>query len=68
MRTSHPSILEVKTKYKGDAAKYVDNYFKKSFLTDQSRYECLYGQSFPESIKQGSLDTRRFWPLRYCMS
>jgi hypothetical protein len=32
------TILEVKTKYKGNAAKYVDNYFKKSFLTDQSRY------------------------------
>ena len=35
------TILEVKTKYKGDAAKYVDNYFKKSFLTDQSRYNAF---------------------------
>jgi Peptidase S46 len=35
------SILEVKTKYKGDAAKYVDNYFKKSFLTDQNRYNAF---------------------------
>jgi len=35
------SILEVKTKYKGDAAKYVDNYFKKSILTDQTRYNAF---------------------------
>ncbi|MEN8202506.1 MAG: S46 family peptidase [Bacteroidota bacterium] len=32
------NILEVKNKYKGDAAKYVDKYFKKSFLTDQDRF------------------------------
>jgi hypothetical protein len=35
------SILEAKAKYKGDAAKYVENYFKKSFLTDQSRYNAF---------------------------
>ena len=35
------SILEAKTKYKGDAVKYVDNYFKKSFLTDQARYNAF---------------------------
>jgi hypothetical protein len=35
------SILEVKTKYKGDAVKYVDNYFKKSILTDQTRYNAF---------------------------
>jgi hypothetical protein len=35
------SILEVKSKYKGDAAKYVDNYFKKSILTDQTRYNAF---------------------------
>jgi hypothetical protein len=35
------SILEVKTKYKGDAEKYVDNYFKKSILTDQARYNAF---------------------------
>jgi hypothetical protein len=35
------SILEAKTKYKGDAARYVDNYFKKSFLTDQARYNAF---------------------------
>ncbi len=35
------TILEVKTKYKGDAAKYVDKYFKKSFLTDQVRYNAF---------------------------
>jgi hypothetical protein len=35
------SIKEVKAKYKGNAAKYVDNYFKKSFLTDQSRYNAF---------------------------
>ncbi len=35
------SILEVKTKYKGDASKYVDNYFKKSILTDQARYNAF---------------------------
>jgi hypothetical protein len=32
------SMLEVKTKYKGDAVKYVEHYFKKSILTDQARY------------------------------
>jgi hypothetical protein len=35
------SILEVKTKYKGNADKYVDNYFKKSILTDQARYNAF---------------------------
>jgi len=35
------SMLEVKTKYKGDAARYVENYFKKSILTDQSRYNAF---------------------------
>jgi len=35
------SILEVKNKYKGDAVKYVDNYFKKSILTDQARYNAF---------------------------
>ncbi len=35
------SILEVKAKYKGDAAKYVDMYFKKSILTDQARYNAF---------------------------
>jgi len=35
------NILEVKTKYKGDAAKYVDKYFKKSFLTDQARFNAF---------------------------
>jgi hypothetical protein len=35
------SILEVKTKYKGDAAKYVVHYFKKSILTDQARYNAF---------------------------
>ena len=35
------SILEVKTKYKGDADKYVNNYFKKSILTDQVRYNAF---------------------------
>jgi hypothetical protein len=35
------SILEVKNKYKGNAAKYVDNYFKKSILTDQARYNAF---------------------------
>jgi len=35
------SMLEVKTKYKGNAAKYVDHYFKKSFLTDQERYNAF---------------------------
>jgi hypothetical protein len=35
------SMLVVKTKYKGDAAKYVDNYFKKSILTDQARYNAF---------------------------
>jgi hypothetical protein len=35
------SMLEVKTKYKGDAIKYVEHYFKKSILTDQARYNAF---------------------------
>ena len=35
------TMLEVKTKYKGDAVKYVENYFKKSILTDQARYNAF---------------------------
>jgi hypothetical protein len=35
------NILEVKSKYKGDAAKYVDKYFKKSFITDQARFNAF---------------------------
>ena len=35
------SILEAKTRFKGDAVKYVDNYFKKSILTDQARYNAF---------------------------
>lgn len=35
------NILEVKTKYKGNADKYVDKYFKKSFLTDQARFNAF---------------------------
>ena len=35
------SMLEVKTKYKGDAVRYVENYFKKSILTDQDRYNAF---------------------------
>jgi hypothetical protein len=35
------NVLEVKTKYKGDAAKYVDMLFKKSFLTDQQRFNAF---------------------------
>jgi len=35
------SMLEVKTKYKGDAGKYVDHYFKKSFLVDQEKYNAF---------------------------
>lgn len=35
------TMLEVKTKYKGDAAKYVDKYFQKSILTDQARYNAF---------------------------
>lgn len=35
------SILEAKTKFKGDAVKYVDSYFKKSFLVDQARYNAF---------------------------
>ncbi|MEN8227430.1 MAG: S46 family peptidase [Bacteroidota bacterium] len=32
------NILDVKIKYKGDAAKYVEKYFKKSFVTDQEKF------------------------------
>lgn len=32
------NILEVKTKYKGDAAKYVEKYFKRSIVTDQESF------------------------------
>ena len=32
------NILEVKNKYKGDVDKYVENYFKKSFVVDQDKF------------------------------
>lgn len=32
------NIIEVKAKYKGDVDKYVDKYFKKSFVVDQERF------------------------------
>ncbi|MCK5134710.1 MAG: S46 family peptidase [Bacteroidales bacterium] len=32
------NVLEVKTKYKGDVDKYVEKYFKKSFVPDQAKY------------------------------
>jgi hypothetical protein len=32
------NILEVKSKYKGDAARYVDHYFKKSFVVDREKF------------------------------
>jgi len=35
------NIKEVKTKYKGDAGKYVDNYFKKSILVDQDKFNAF---------------------------
>ncbi len=35
------TILEVKSKYKGDAAKYVENFFKKSILVDQDKYNAF---------------------------
>ncbi len=35
------NILEVKSKYKGDAAKYVDKYFKKSFMTNPERFNAF---------------------------
>ncbi len=40
------NILQVKEKYKGDADKYVSNYFKKSFVVDQEKfYAFLYNPS-----------------------
>jgi len=35
------NILEVKNKYKGNVAKYVDNYFKKSILVDQNKFNAF---------------------------
>ncbi len=32
------NILQVKEKYKGDAGKYTDYYFRKSFVTDRERF------------------------------
>jgi hypothetical protein len=32
------NILQVKEKYKGDAGKYTETYFKKSFVTDRDRF------------------------------
>ncbi len=32
------NIIEVKNKYKGDAAKYVEKYFNKSMVTDQAKF------------------------------
>ena len=35
------NILEVKTKYKGNVRKYVDNYFDKSIMVDQDRFNAF---------------------------
>ncbi|MCK4750277.1 MAG: S46 family peptidase, partial [Bacteroidales bacterium] len=35
------NIDKVKTKYKGDVEKYVDRYFKKSFVVDQERFNAF---------------------------
>lgn len=35
------NILEVKGKYKGDVDKYVDKYFKKSFVVDQGKFSAF---------------------------
>lgn len=32
------NVIEVKRKYKGDAGKYVDRYFKKSFVVDREKF------------------------------
>lgn len=35
------NIVEVKTRYKGSVEKYVDQYFKKSFMVDQGRFNAF---------------------------
>ena len=35
------NILEVRTRYKGNVEKYVDQYFKKSFVVDQGRFNAF---------------------------
>lgn len=35
------NIREVKTKYKGDADKYVEKYFRKSFVTDRDKFHAF---------------------------
>ncbi|MCK4880981.1 MAG: S46 family peptidase, partial [Bacteroidales bacterium] len=62
------TILEVKTKYKGDAAKYVDKYFKKSFLTDQARYNAFMDNPSLKVLKkdpgyQAVLASQKFYEI-----
>jgi hypothetical protein len=38
------NIIEIKSKYDGNIAKYVDNYFKKSFVVDYDRFVAFLDQ------------------------
>jgi len=62
------SMLEVKTKYKGDAVKYVENYFKKSILTDQARYDAFMDNPSLKALRkdpgyQAVLGTQKLYEI-----
>lgn len=46
------NLLEVKTKYKGDVAKYVDNYFKKSIVVDQERFNAFMDEPSLKTLEK----------------
>ncbi len=63
------NILEVKEKYDGDATKYVDRYFKKSFVTDRDRFMDFLDDPSLKTLRkdpayQASLQGQKFFEIR----
>ncbi len=46
------NIIEVKQKYKGDVEKYVDRYFKKSFVVDEARFNAFLSKPSLKALEK----------------
>jgi hypothetical protein len=46
------NILEIKTRHKGDADKYVDRYFKKSFVVDREKFEAFLARPQLQKLRK----------------
>ncbi len=63
------NVLEVKYRYKGHAGKYVDQLFKKSFLTDQQRFTAFMENPSlkvlrKDPVYQAGLATAKYMEIR----